>query len=266
VANFTLTVTATATEAANGDHATTAPQSIFVTLNAATDLPTLTVTGFGPGPRGHRHPLAISGALARPDGTQTLSFTLTGIPGGAAFRNTAGDSLTVSNGQLVLTPAQVAGLQITPPAQSDAAFTITVTATATEAANGDRATAAPQTIAVTVRAVADLPTLTVSGTASGNQDTAIPLAISGALTDTDGSEDLSFTVAGIPSGATLHNPAGNLLAGQQRATRADTSAARRLADHAAGPERRGLHLDGHGRGDRRRPTATRRPRDPGPSR
>jgi len=62
-------------------------------------------------------------------------------------------------------------------------FALTAAATATEAANGDTATTAPQTIAVKVHAVADRPVLAVTGTARGNEDTAIPLAISGALTD-----------------------------------------------------------------------------------
>ena len=39
--------------------------------------------------------------------------------------------------------------------------------------------------------------------ADGAEDTAIPLNISSALTDTDGSETLSVTVAGVPAGATL---------------------------------------------------------------
>ena len=40
-------------------------------------------------------------------------------------------------------------------------------------------------------------------TASGNEDTAIALSISSALTDTDGSETLSITISGVPAGATL---------------------------------------------------------------
>src|SRR5207344_1958994 len=65
------------------------------------------------------------------------------------------------------------------------------------------------TIAVTVNAVADAPTLTVAD-ASGNEDTAIPLSISSALTDTDGSESLAITITGIPAGASLDNTAHNV--------------------------------------------------------
>jgi len=51
--------------------------------------------------------------------------------------------------------------------------------------------------------VADTPTLTVTPTASGNENAAIPLDIAAALTDTDGSEVLSITIAGVPAGGSL---------------------------------------------------------------
>jgi VCBS repeat-containing protein len=58
------------------------------------------------------------------------------------------------------------------------------------------------TVAIAVNAVADAPTLTVTP-ASGNPDTAIPLNINTALVDTDGSENLSIQIAGLPSSASL---------------------------------------------------------------
>ena len=42
-----------------------------------------------------------------------------------------------------------------------------------------------------------------TGGASGNEDTAVALDISAALSDLDGSETLSITISGVPSGATL---------------------------------------------------------------
>jgi hypothetical protein len=50
--------------------------------------------------------------------------------------------------------------------------------------------------------VADAPDLAVSN-ASGSEDTAISLDITSALTDTDGSESLSITISGVPTGAVL---------------------------------------------------------------
>jgi len=107
--------------------------------------PALTVTGTAGGLEHMPLPLTISGALADTDGSESLSFLIGGIPSGATFSNRAGDPLAVSNDQLVLTPAQLAGLQITPPAHRNGAFNLTVTARATEAANGDQATTASQT-------------------------------------------------------------------------------------------------------------------------
>ena len=59
---------------------------------------------------------------------------------------------------------------MTPPADSDDDFALTVTATATEAANGDRATRV-DSINVEVTAVADQPTLTVPSTITVDEDT-----------------------------------------------------------------------------------------------
>ncbi|MEX2214849.1 MAG: Ig-like domain-containing protein [Phycisphaeraceae bacterium] len=64
-------------------------------------------------------------------------------------------------------------------------------------------------VKITVAAVADVPLLTAEA-ASGPQDTAIALAITAALTDTDGSESLLIEISGVPDGATLS--AGTLIA------------------------------------------------------
>jgi hypothetical protein len=58
------------------------------------------------------------------------------------------------------------------------------------------------TVTITVAPVADVPSL--SGPAAvGSEDTPVPLAISAASTDGDGSETLSITIAGLPAGWTL---------------------------------------------------------------
>ena len=53
---------------------------------------------------------------------------MTASPAGATLSNTAGDTLSIVGGSITLTPAQLAGLKITPPANSDADFDLTVTA------------------------------------------------------------------------------------------------------------------------------------------
>src|SRR3546814_6757620 len=86
------------------------------------------------------------------------------------------------------------GLTIAPPANSDQSFQLTVTATSAEGANGETNTQTA-TVDVTIDAVADAPELTV-GDVSGEEGATVPLDLSAALTDTDGSEALSITISG----------------------------------------------------------------------
>lgn len=58
------------------------------------------------------------------------------------------------------------------------------------------------TVAIAVSAIADAPTLTITP-ALGNPNTAIPLNINAALVDSDGSENLSIQIAGVPTNASL---------------------------------------------------------------
>lgn len=60
-----------------------------------------------------------------------------------------------------------------------------------------------QTLHVTVKAVADLPTLVVPAEVSGDSGTPIALNLASALTDNDGSETLSVRVSALPAGVTL---------------------------------------------------------------
>src|ERR1700743_1525996 len=98
-----------------------------------------------------------------------------------------------------------AGLPRRPPAGYSGAIQLDVTATASD--NGTSASV-DHTLAVTVAGVATPPNLTVSAVA-GNEDTAIPLTITASLNDTDGSETLSITVTGLPTGAALNHGTQN---------------------------------------------------------
>ncbi len=121
------------------------------------------------------------------------------------------------DGSWTLTPAQLAGLTVTPPAHNDGEFQLTVTATAAETSptSGDTTvtTLAAQTSAtidVQVDAVADAPTLSVTSSVTGNEDSAIALTITSSLLDTDSSESLSITIDGVPTGAMLSAGTDNL--------------------------------------------------------
>ena len=205
-ADFSLQVTATTTEVASGATATTTA-TLPITVTAAADAPSLTAEDAS-GAEDTAIALEIASTLSDTDGSETLSITVGGLPEGASL--SAG---TVNpDGSVTLTPAQLEGLTITPPANSDADFSLQVTATTTEVASGATATTTA-TLPITVTAAADAPSLAAEG-ASGAEDTAIALEIASTLSDTDGSETLSITVGGLPEGASLSagtvNPDGSV--------------------------------------------------------
>ena len=198
--DFTLTVSATSTESSNGDSATTTA-SLPVTVIAVADAPTLAVAP-ATGNEDTAIGLSVSPALVNTDGSETLAVKIAAIPVGATLSDGIHTfTATVGNTVADVTGWTLGSLTVTPPANSDVDFTLTVSATSTESSNGDSATTIAS-LPVTVIAVADAPTLSVAP-ATGNEDAAIALSVSPALVDTDGSESLTVQVAGIPVGATL---------------------------------------------------------------
>src|SRR4029079_2283141 len=121
-----------------GDTATTV-HTIGVTVNAVADAPNLTVSDAS-GNEDSAIPLSISSSLTDTDGSENLSITVSGIPSGASLDNTAHNVPAIVGGSVTLSAAQLAGLSITPPSNSDADFTLTVTAKSTETNGGDTAT------------------------------------------------------------------------------------------------------------------------------
>ena len=186
-----LNIVAVASE--NGTVSTSA-SSLFVNVFGIADAPTLTVS---PASGSEHSPIAlnISAALTDMDGSETLEIMIAGVPSGAVL--SAG--VNNGNGTWTLTPAQLTNLTITPPANFSGSFSLDVLAISHE--NNSSAYANTQ-LNVNVSGIATTPILSVNP-ASGNEDTPIPLSISAALTDNDGSETLSITISGVPLGATL---------------------------------------------------------------
>ncbi len=147
--------------------------------------------------------LDISSALACGGGFESLTVTVSGVPAGA--RLSAGRDN--GEGRWSLSAGDLDGLAITPPADWGADFTLTVTATASEA-GGDTATTGAG-LQVTVAGVADGRPSRGGSETSNAAINAIALHVSTALADTDGSERLTVTVAGVPSGAVLSAGADN---------------------------------------------------------
>lgn len=185
-----LTITATSSE--NGT-TSTATATLPVTVSGVADLPTIRVQAAS-GNEDTAIQLTIDAALTDTDGSETLSIGISGVPSGAVL--SAGTKN--ADGTWSLTAAQLTNLSITPPANYNGAFILTVAAMTSE--SGTSASAAIQ-LPVSVLPVGDLPTLSVTATALGNEDTAIPLTITAGLTNP--SETLTVMISGVPNGATL---------------------------------------------------------------
>lgn len=194
-----LTVTSTARETSTGLEAdTTTTLPLVVEVAAEADAPTLSATA-APGTEDTAVALSITAALTDTDGSETLArVVISGLPAGA----TLSAGTLQGDGSWQLTPAQLAGLQLIPAANWSGSATLSVTAVAREASNGDEASTTT-TMAVSVAAVADAPSLSASP-ATGTEDSSLSLAITAALTDTDGSESINrVVISGLPPGATL---------------------------------------------------------------
>ncbi|PUE29292.1 hypothetical protein B9Z39_04280 [Limnohabitans sp. JirII-29] len=116
---------------------------------------------------------------------KTLSFSYTVQAG-----DSDSDGVSVKTSSNTYTPLSLNGSTLRNATGTDASLTLgSITASN----------------ATPVDAAASTPTLTASA-ATGNEDSAIALNLSAALTDTDGSETLSsVTLIGIPTGAVLKN-------------------------------------------------------------
>lgn len=193
----TLTITAISTELNSGDTAQKAVDADVV-ITAVADVPGLTIGATTSGLEDTGIALSIVGVLVDNDGSEALTYQVAGVPAGAILNN----GIDVGLGVWTLSAADVAGLTVTPPSNDDTDFLLNITAIATDN-DASVASSLATAIAVTVTAVADEPTVFVTAAASGDEDTSIPLTISGALVDADGSETLGFRISGVPVAATL---------------------------------------------------------------
>jgi Ca2+-binding RTX toxin-like protein len=200
-ADFVLTVAATSREGASGPAATTS-STLTVTVNPVADAPTLAVSN---ATGNEDTPISLVITPEVTDSSESISsLTIGGAPAGAVLSDgTPGHTVTVA-----ATPVDVAGwnlanLTIKPPANSDADFVLTVTATSQDGIGGPTASTTAS-LNVTVNAVADAPLVTTAP-AAGTTDAAIALSIAVALADP--SETLGSTVAitGVPSSFSLNH-------------------------------------------------------------
>jgi len=137
----------------------------------------------------HAIALNLSAALADTDGSETLGIVITGVPEGAAL--SAGVDL--GDGAWSVNPADLAALTITPAANSDADFTLTIRATATEAENGTSATTVLE-LPVKVQAVNDAPILAAPDNVSVAENSAGAGIGTISASDADG-DSLTYSVS-----------------------------------------------------------------------
>ncbi|MFC7739611.1 hypothetical protein ACFQX4_28705, partial [Roseomonas sp. GCM10028921] len=106
-----------------------------------------------------------------------------------------------ADGSWSLLPGELAGLTLTPPQDFAGTIALTLRAIATEQANGDTATT-ERAFSVEVAPVVDGASL--SGSASGREDTGIPIrAEFGTSPDPSEAWDTTAILRGVPAGATL---------------------------------------------------------------
>ena len=159
------------------------------------DVPTLDLSDAS-GTEDTAIPLSITTASTDVDGSETVAVTISGVPSGATLEG------ATDNGDGTWTVTDFANLSITPAEDMSGTFDLTVTSTATDGTDTESVT---DTLTVDVAPDADVPTLDLTD-ASGTEDTAIPLSITTASTDVDGSESVQVTISGVPTGATLRAP------------------------------------------------------------
>ncbi len=196
--DFSLTVTAIATEGANNDQ-TEVSETIDVTVDAVADpvtgsVPVLPVAANEDTPAA----IPVTVNLGDTDGSESVVVTISNVPQGA-FLSTGRFE---GNGVWTLTAADLPGLTITPPAGSDADFTVSVVLGSEEGDNGDTSSLPASDVTIQVTAVPDAPFLFVNNSLSGSAGASVPFNITLSLTDNDGSESLTqVLIGGLPAGA-----------------------------------------------------------------
>ncbi|MGH1376022.1 MAG: DUF5801 repeats-in-toxin domain-containing protein [Alphaproteobacteria bacterium] len=147
----------------------------------------------------------VNNGVGADDGSENITgYQISGVPAG--FTLSAGTETAPGSGVYVFTPAEIAGLQITPTDPNfSGSISLDVTVFTTEnpvsdtefdGTNNDAQ--ATDDLVLTWNPVADEPSLKVDD-AQVKEDSSVFVPVEADLADTDGSEFLTITVNGIPS-------------------------------------------------------------------
>ncbi|PKF61252.1 hypothetical protein CW745_11510 [Psychromonas sp. psych-6C06] len=191
----TVTLEVTAQISKDGSADIVTPNSIPLTITSVADTPTWDDANsdyqYTLLEDGGAQPVALNADLFDVDGSETLTYQIGSIE--------AGLTLTILGSKVnsgdVLTQVQLTQLKATPDANFAGVLTFTVTPIATESENNDSAQGIEKTISFNVQPIADTPELAVVN-AKGLEDEVVLLnsVLNGNLTDTDGSETLSYII------------------------------------------------------------------------
>ena len=218
--DFTLSVGATVRDTFTGVEATTSTTLAVEVLEAAPpaelpviapsqiEAPSLTISAAA-GVGNEAIPLTITASVAELGSSDSLTVAISGLPEGATLSAGA----QASDGTWLLDCGELAGLTLTPAADSGEDFTLTVTAIVRDGLTGAQASttatlpvevidaATPLSDAPATQTPIVAPMLSVSAAVGAESDT-IPLAISMGVFDA-ATGTLEITVSGLPEGATL---------------------------------------------------------------
>jgi len=185
----------------------------LVFIQPVADPVTMSLNGRAAGLEDTAIPLMVKVASADP--SETFNVTIKDIPVGATitygadassqvFTAAAGDTSFTINGF-----SNTAPLTITPPANSNADFSLTVDAVSVDGSNTSSTSVASRPIAVSVTGVADTPTVTLATayqTAeqtldSGGHKVALNTLVTSVTSpDADGSEAVTMRITGLAEG------------------------------------------------------------------
>ncbi|CCQ72472.1 hypothetical protein [Magnetospira sp. QH-2] len=218
--DFTVQVYGTSTESDGGDSAVTGPVDFLVDVS----LLAPTVSGSGTGNEDTWITVDLDASISAASGDETLTVTVEDLPNGAEIRFAdTGQVLTPDAQGVYDVTGNLDNLQVrwtTAHMDDDIDFNVRALVTdddgnPLESAAGDSSTPTSGTdwnqglsaVSVTVKAVADAPTLSAS--AVGVEDKWFDLNLDSQLVDQDGSESLSVSVFDLPTGVTLGLDDGN---------------------------------------------------------
>jgi hypothetical protein len=171
--------------------------------------------------RGHADPLTTAGfgqIQTDADGSETLSYSFSGLPAGASLVDSSGNAIgtNLGSGGWALTAAQFANAYLKMPQNAYGSYNITYTVTTNESEGTSSPVSDSRTLSVVVAPDPDAPTVSGSSSVVEDQSVNFGRSITYSLTDTDGSEQIvEVQIADIPGwlDGRLHR---RLDAGQRR--------------------------------------------------